>query len=210
MSPKIKRPASLLAALAAAAMLALAAGGCGDDDDAASAPGNTTDTAFVADMVPHHESAVVMARMAAKQADRPEIKQLAREIIEAQRSEIAVLERVGRELDQAGVQRGHMGMSDAEMGMDHDSSMLESATDFDRAFIDMMIPHHEGAVRMARKQLADGEHPTLRKLAEDIITAQNREIAQMRAWHKRWYGDSESDGAGAMPGHGEEMGGHSG
>jgi len=118
-----------------------------------------------------------------------------------------VLERVGRELDQAGVRRGHMGMSDAEMGMDHDMSMLESAREFDRAFIDMMIPHHEGAVRMARKQLADGEHPTLRKLAEDIIAAQNREIAQMRGWRKQWYGSSKTDPGGSMPAHEE---GHSG
>jgi len=195
MNPEIKRPTSLLAAIAAVALLALPAAGCGDDGDAASASGNTTDSAFVTDMVPHHESAIVMARMAGKQAERREIKQLAREIIDAQRSEIAVLERVGRELDQAGVRRGHMGMSDAEMGMDHDMSMLESAREF------------EGAVRMARKQLADGEHPTLRKLAEDIIAAQNREIAQMRGWRKQWYGSSKTDPGGSMPAHEE---GHSG
>ena len=205
MNPKMTRLASLAAALAAVVVLAFAASGCGDDEDdgAASASGNTTDTAFVADMVPHHQGAIEMAKMAQEEGEHAEIKQLARDIIAAQQSEIGVLERAGRELDQERVKRGHLGMSDAEMGMDHDMSMLESADEFDKAFIDMMIPHHEGAIRMARMEIADGEHATLRKLADDIIAAQGREIAQMRDWRKRWYGSDGARPAGSMPGHGD-------
>jgi uncharacterized protein (DUF305 family) len=66
--------------------------------------------------------------------------------------------------------------------------MLRDAKPFDREFIDMMIPHHEGAVTMAKEELEKGDNPTLRKLAEDIIAAQNREIAQMREWREKWYG----------------------
>jgi uncharacterized protein (DUF305 family) len=79
-------------------------------------------------------------------------------------------------------------MSDAEMGMDMDPSDLRASAPFDRAFIDMMIPHHEGAVTMARRLLAEGEHPELRRMGESIIASQGREIERMRAWREEWYG----------------------
>ena len=73
-------------------------------------------------------------------------------------------------------------------------------TPFDQQFIDMMVPHHEGAVRMAREELATGENPKLRRLAEEIIAAQRREIDQMRLWRKKWYG-SATGRSGQPPGY---------
>jgi uncharacterized protein (DUF305 family) len=58
---------------------------------------------------------------------------------------------------------------------------------FDEAFLDEMIPHHEGAVLMAQKVLDVSKRPELRALAEEIITAQEKEIAQMQTWKKEWF-----------------------
>ena len=71
------------------------------------------------------------------------------------------------------------------MGMNMDDSMLMTADPFDREFIDMMVPHHQGAIRMARVQLAKGKDPQLRKLATAIIAAQSKEIEQMNSWRMR-------------------------
>lgn len=59
---------------------------------------------------------------------------------------------------------------------------------FDQAFIKEMIIHHEGAIIMAQQVLHTSTRPELIKLANDIISAQTNEIAQMKAWYKRWYG----------------------
>jgi uncharacterized protein (DUF305 family) len=97
-----------------------------------------------------------------------------------------------------------MGMSESQMGMDMDPASLNDAKPLDRAFIDMMVPHHEGAVRMAKQQLEDGMKPQLRSMAEGIISAQRKEIAQMREWRKAWYGSASGSSESTDDhGHGE-------
>jgi uncharacterized protein (DUF305 family) len=64
---------------------------------------------------------------------------------------------------------------------------LEQAADFDKAFIEEMIPHHQMAVMMASMLKAGSQRPEMQKLADDIILAQTAEIDQMRQWYQVWY-----------------------
>ena len=66
------------------------------------------------------------------------------------------------------------------MGMGEDAASLKTADPFDRAFLEMMLPHHSSAVAMAKTELARGEDPELKALAQKIIDAQEREIRAMR------------------------------
>ena len=55
----------------------------------------------------------------------------------------------------------------------------------DNDFVLMMMPHHQGAIDMAKVELQYGKDPMLRKLAEDIVAAQDKEIAEMKAWQAK-------------------------
>ncbi len=74
-----------------------------------------------------------------------------------------------------------------------------TASAFDQQFIDMMAPHHQGAVAMAQIALTRAQHPQIKTLARSIIADQNSEIAQMKAWRKAWYGSAATPGMADMP-----------
>ncbi len=170
------------AVLVAAVLLAL--GGCGREEDppggASPRAGNGADRAFVADMVPHHQSAVQMAEIARRRGESAFVWDLATGIARTQEQEIAAMRREDAELEEAGVKRGTLGVADHMNGMDMDASGLKTARSVDRAFLEMMIPHHQGAVAMARAELEEGADPELKALAREVIAGQEREIAAMR------------------------------
>lgn len=64
----------------------------------------------------------------------------------------------------------------------------KTGNEFDKAFLTEMVMHHEGAVVMAQAVLTSTDRPELKKLANEIIVAQNKEVSQMRAWYKMWFG----------------------
>jgi uncharacterized protein (DUF305 family) len=64
----------------------------------------------------------------------------------------------------------------------HKDMAITYTGDADADFLRGMIPHHQGAVDMAKIVLAHGKDPAVRKLAEEIIAAQEKEIAMMKAW----------------------------
>ena len=210
-----KRRLALLAVVVLA--LSMLAAACGEDDggsagnSSSSAPGNGVDRAFAETMIPHHRSAVDMAEIAKEQSNRREITTLADAIITTQNAEIEQLTTLDQELADAGVEAGELGVAEHEMGMGDDAAMLEDEKPFDREFIDMMIQHHQGAIRMARAELEQGQNRELKALAEAIVDAQAKEIVEMNTWRVEWFGEmspaggvppEEDNGGGNGAGHG--------
>ena len=74
----------------------------------------------------------------------------------------------------------------ASMQMSADSLKGKTGDDFDAAFITEMIAHHKGAVEMAKLSAANAKHDEIKQLSNDIIAAQEKEIAQMQQWQKDW------------------------
>ena len=70
---------------------------------------------------------------------------------------------------------------------------------FDQQFIDMMVPHHESAIAMAEIAQDRAEHPELRTLADEIVSAQSAEIQQLTEWRAEWYGSAETPSMNEMP-----------
>ena len=85
-------------------------------------------------------------------------------------------------------------------GMNHDSGMNHSMAmnlgpadaEYELRFIDAMTPHHQGALTMAKEAQQKSQRPEIKKLADDIIKAQNKEINQLKQWRKAWYPQASS------------------
>ncbi|MEH1839634.1 MAG: DUF305 domain-containing protein [Nostoc sp.] len=155
------------------------------------------DLRFIDAMIPHHQGAVQMAKEAQQKSKRPEIKKLADNIIKSQNQEITQMKqwrkawypKAGDKPMAYDSQMGHM----MEMSSDQMKTMMMSQdlgaadAEFDLRFINAMIPHHEGAVIMAKDVLSKSKRPEIKQLAQQIIKAQNTEIKEMQQWRKSWY-----------------------
>jgi uncharacterized protein (DUF305 family) len=62
----------------------------------------------------------------------------------------------------------------------------KKADDYDKAFVADMIEHHQAAVDMAKLSAKNAKHKEIKQLSQNIITAQEKEIAQMKQWQKQW------------------------
>ncbi len=83
---------------------------------------------------------------------------------------------------------GHGSMAMQSMG----ELQKLSGRNFDIAYMSMMIEHHKGAVEMAQAILKTSKDARIRKAAQEIVTVQKKEIAQLEGWLKAWYGVSPS------------------
>ncbi|HKS49809.1 MAG TPA: DUF305 domain-containing protein [Amycolatopsis sp.] len=182
----------------ALAVAALVLAGCGGDTDsgrdmsamtgnaAPSVSHDEADVAFAQGMVPHHRQALDMAELASTRASNAQVKDLASRIEKAQDPEI---QKMNGWLSQWNAampgMSGMPGMPVSTMpGMmgDADLAKLRQATgaEFDKMFLQMMIGHHQGAVEMARTELAGGTNSDAKALAQSIVETQTAEINEMR------------------------------
>jgi len=149
--------------------------------------GRYSDERFIDAMVPHHQGAVEMAEVALKNAEYEEIIELSENIVSTQQAEIEELKAIKQE--EFGTSNVPMEMSQEQMrsmGM-MDPQDLANKEPFDKAFIDAMIPHHQSAIEMANVAREKSKVPEIKGLAENIVSAQEAEIEQMKQWRKEWY-----------------------
>ncbi|MFE7045553.1 DUF305 domain-containing protein [Streptomyces atratus] len=217
MSASLSSPARCraLAAAGIVASLALTLAACGSSEgsktDGSSMPGmdhgsagasapatpgsafNDADVKFAQQMIPHHQQAIEMAKLADGRAADPEIKELAAAIEKAQDPEINTMKgwltSWGKPLpsasssmgDMPGMDHGSDGSGMPGMMSDKDMGDLEAAKgkDFDKRFAQLMIGHHEGAVTMAEDEQKNGSDADAKKLADAVIRAQTAEIEKM-------------------------------
>lgn len=158
---------------------------------------NATDIGFAQGMIPHHAQAIEMADLALTNTKNPDVLALANKIKAAQSPEIVKLSGWLRDWGQS-VPSTASGSMDHDMsgtpGMMMDGMMSQAdmdrletstGTEFDRLWIELMIQHHEGAVKMSKTEVAGGKNPDAIALAQVIISSQQAEITTMESLLKK-------------------------
>jgi uncharacterized protein (DUF305 family) len=143
---------------------------------------NDADVMFVQMMIPHHEQAIDMSDMVLnKKGISPEVTTLAKQIKAAQQPEIDLmntwLEAWGR---MKMPETSHHSSADGTM-TEEQMRELDEATgaEAQRLFLEGMIRHHQGAIKMAQAELASGENPDAIALAKNIAESQQKEVDTM-------------------------------
>ena len=145
------------------------------------------DTAFAKGMIPHHIGAVEMAKVQLEFGKDETMRKLAQAIIDGQQAEIDLMNGWlnGKDTTTQNANAPHAKAYAA--GKAHHEAMMAAINEPnpDVAFAKAMIPHHQGAVEMAKVQLQFGKDEKMKKLAQDIIKAQEPEIKLMQDWLKQ-------------------------
>lgn len=164
---------------------ATATGQAGDGDQAGDF--NDADVTFAQMMIPHHEQALDMAKLADGRASDAEVKDLATQIEKAQDPEIKTMKGWLESWKQPTTAESmpgmdHGGHSDDGMMSDADMDELKGmkGTEFDKAFAEMMIEHHNGAITMAEDEQKNGKNAGAKKMAGDIVKGQSAEVEQFQ------------------------------
>ena len=147
---------------------------------------NADDVMFAQMMIPHHQQAVEVAAMVPDRSNNPDVIALAAKIAGEQQPEIdtmkALLLQWNVDPNEMSHESGHAGMAMA--GMVNDATMVRldslKGASFDMLWLQSMISHHQGAIEMAKTEIADGKSADLITLAKNIVAAQQAEIDQMK------------------------------
>ncbi|WP_432490797.1 DUF305 domain-containing protein [Kineococcus gypseus] len=162
-------------------------------------PPAPADVAFAVAMVPHHRQALRMAELAPERAQDEDVRTLAARIAAGQGAEVDVLESWLAErggVEGAVALQDHHGGHGGDGGEAHDMpgavtpAQLEElagarGADFDELFLELMIPHHRGALGMAEEALAAGTDVRVQEMAADVAVTQEVEVERMRALLER-------------------------
>jgi uncharacterized protein (DUF305 family) len=147
---------------------------------------NADDVAFATNMIPHHQQAIDMAALVADRSSNPEVIQLASQIAAAQQPEIQTMKvflvqwKENPDADTG----GHSGHAVPMQGMVDDATMARlqslNSPEFDTLWLQSMIAHHQGAIEMAKAEIANGDNVDAIGMAKNIVATQEAEIGQMK------------------------------
>jgi uncharacterized protein (DUF305 family) len=145
-----------------------------------------SDAQFMRDMIPHHQQALEMSRLAPDRTNSPELLEIAGKIEAAQGDEIAFMEEWlssrGESVDQNDARGDHHTMKGMATEAQIDALASASGVAFDRQFLSLMIAHHEGAIDMVEaliEQPGTAYDPTLFEFTTDVTNDQSKEIEIM-------------------------------
>ncbi|RVU82073.1 DUF305 domain-containing protein [Leucothrix sargassi] len=145
------------------------------------------DVGFAKGMIPHHEGAIAMAKVELQYGKDAEMKALAQKIVDAQQSEISVMQNwldKNEASQPAASNAKEITQAYQQKDMSNHDAMMQGTMDAnpDVAFAKGMIPHHQGAIDMATIEQTYGKNPAMLALAKQIKQAQTPEIKQMQDW----------------------------
>jgi len=157
--------------------------------------GDQFDKAYLTDMIAHHQGALNMASQARELATKAEIRTLSNSILSSQATEVQQMMDWQQEwkysaTDSSNPHAGHMMESSGSMGDDMADMEARlnglSGDAYDKEFLKQMILHHQQAVDMSKYADANAKHQEVKDLAQAVITAQEKEIADMKSWQQKW------------------------
>lgn len=159
-------------------------GGLAEDADVApDAKEAPFDLQFLDSMIHHHAEALKGAQRAESQAQHAELREMAARSAEQQKKDIEKMQGwrkawypdapLALNMDLAGKEKARRHMHEKDMPK-------AEGMEFDLHFIEMMIPHHEGAIAMSRAALEEAEHAELKEFAQKTIESQQKEIEEMK------------------------------
>jgi uncharacterized protein (DUF305 family) len=195
MPSRLTRIVAALGALLAALVLSSCSGSESHDDHAKTdepvitgqpAGFNADDLAFVTDMIAHHQQAVDLSALVPDRSTNAEVVAMAEQISAAQQPEINAMRvflvqwNENPEDNTHGGGGGHTPMQ----GMVDDATMARLQTlkgeEFDTLWLESMISHHQGAIEMAKAEIANGQNVDVKGMAQTMVDTQQGEIGQMK------------------------------
>jgi uncharacterized protein (DUF305 family) len=134
-------------------------------------------------MLVHHQGAVKMAELQIEKGTNEQLKEFSRGVVKAQMAEIDSFKRILAVTSPVLSDKKSQFHKDMETSM---QPMMEKhgqhTTNIDSSFAQLMIPHHQAAVDMAKAYLKTGTHTGLKKISESIVQSQSREIGWLKQW----------------------------
>ena len=155
--------------------------------DDQSPPHNSADVTFAQGMIPHHQQALALAALVPDRSTNPEVVKIAAGIAAQQEPEMTAMRAMMIQWQVDPAEAAHQGGTDGsgnQHGMVDDATMAKLKTlkgaQFDTLWLQSMISHHQGAVAMAKVEIADGESQDMKVMANNIVITQEAEIGELK------------------------------